>query len=243
MHPSQLPAVVPTCRCTNLSLYQPFIGCTNPATQYPHRGVRELGFLPERHGVYISRWHHGSPAHRYGLYALHWVSGEACMLLCMGSVLVGCGGMVAGLIDCATVTTSTTVYAHATQWLAKRYIFGCCPMCLFIHICVAGRPCAAPPCQPACPPLPVNTCLASSYALPHALLPTHCAEVNGQPTPDLDSFIEVVRRLPDGADARVRLIHYESSKSKVGWSGPVVSVCCAKALLTHALHKRQVLAA
>lgn len=34
--------------------------------QYPHRGVRELGFLPERHGVYVSRWHHGSPAHRYG---------------------------------------------------------------------------------------------------------------------------------------------------------------------------------
>jgi hypothetical protein len=33
--------------------------------QAPHRGVRELGFLPsEGHGVYISRWHHGSPAHR-----------------------------------------------------------------------------------------------------------------------------------------------------------------------------------
>lgn len=48
-----------------------------PPLQYPHRGVRELGFLPERHGIYVSRWHHGSPAHRYGLYALHWVSGEA----------------------------------------------------------------------------------------------------------------------------------------------------------------------
>ncbi|KAL4420764.1 hypothetical protein ABPG75_010420 [Micractinium tetrahymenae] len=82
--------------------------------QYPHRGVRELGFLPERHGVYISRWHHGSPAHRYGLYALHWVS-----------------------------------------------------------------------------------------------------EVNGQPTPDLDAFLAVVRQLPDGADVRVRLVHFESSKSKV----------------------------
>jgi hypothetical protein len=32
-------------------------------------------WLPaERAGVYISRWHHGSPAHRYGLYALHWIS-------------------------------------------------------------------------------------------------------------------------------------------------------------------------
>ncbi|PNW85316.1 hypothetical protein CHLRE_03g180650v5 [Chlamydomonas reinhardtii] len=42
--------------------------------QAPHRGVRELGFLPEgAAGVYISRWHHGSPAHRYGLYALHWI--------------------------------------------------------------------------------------------------------------------------------------------------------------------------
>lgn len=44
--------------------------------QYPHRGVREKGFLPPNgHGVYISRWHHGSPAHRYGLFALHWITG------------------------------------------------------------------------------------------------------------------------------------------------------------------------
>ena len=42
--------------------------------QEPHRGIYELGFLPEgAGGVYISRWHHGSPAHRYGVYALHWI--------------------------------------------------------------------------------------------------------------------------------------------------------------------------
>lgn len=42
--------------------------------QAPHRAVRELGYLPPNGGgVYISRWHHGSPAHRYGLYALHWI--------------------------------------------------------------------------------------------------------------------------------------------------------------------------
>lgn len=36
--------------------------------------MRELGYLPkEGSGVYVSRWHHGSPAHRYGLYAMHWV--------------------------------------------------------------------------------------------------------------------------------------------------------------------------
>ena len=23
--------------------------------------------------MYVSRWHHGSPAHRHGLYAMHWV--------------------------------------------------------------------------------------------------------------------------------------------------------------------------
>lgn len=41
--------------------------------QAPHRAVRELGFQPEHSGVFISRWHHGSPAHRYGLFALHWI--------------------------------------------------------------------------------------------------------------------------------------------------------------------------
>lgn len=44
--------------------------------QTPHRGVRELGFLPESGlcGVYVSRWYHGSPAHRYGLYACYFVT-------------------------------------------------------------------------------------------------------------------------------------------------------------------------
>jgi S1-C subfamily serine protease len=42
--------------------------------QAPHRAVLECGFAPkEASGVYISRWHHGSPAHRFGLYALHWI--------------------------------------------------------------------------------------------------------------------------------------------------------------------------
>ena len=29
--------------------------------------------MPEGCGVFISRWHHGSPAHRYALYALQFV--------------------------------------------------------------------------------------------------------------------------------------------------------------------------
>lgn len=41
--------------------------------QAPHRAVREGGFLPACSGVFISRWHHGSPSHRYGLYALQFV--------------------------------------------------------------------------------------------------------------------------------------------------------------------------
>jgi len=42
--------------------------------QDPHSAVRALGFLPqEGHGVYVARWCHGSPAHRYGLYALQWI--------------------------------------------------------------------------------------------------------------------------------------------------------------------------
>ncbi|KAJ0556986.1 putative htrA2 peptidase [Helianthus annuus] len=42
--------------------------------QDPHPAVRALGFLPdEGHGVYVTRWSHGSPVHRYGLYALQWI--------------------------------------------------------------------------------------------------------------------------------------------------------------------------
>ncbi|RLM78256.1 hypothetical protein C2845_PM12G25060 [Panicum miliaceum] len=43
-------------------------------TDDPHSAVRALGFLPEEgHGVYVARWCHGSPVHRYGLYALQWI--------------------------------------------------------------------------------------------------------------------------------------------------------------------------
>ncbi|CAH9094627.1 unnamed protein product [Cuscuta epithymum] len=46
-------------------------GCT---VQYPHSSVRALGFLPnEGHGVYVTTWRRGSPAHRYGLYSLRWI--------------------------------------------------------------------------------------------------------------------------------------------------------------------------
>ncbi|KAL3568403.1 hypothetical protein D5086_031054 [Populus alba] len=42
--------------------------------QDSHPAVRALGFLPEEgHGVYVARWCHGSPVHRYGLYALQWI--------------------------------------------------------------------------------------------------------------------------------------------------------------------------
>lgn len=39
--------------------------------------------------------------------------------------------------------------------------------------------------------------------------------MNGEPTPDLDAFLAKVRGLPDGADVRVRLVHFETSRSKV----------------------------
>ncbi len=42
--------------------------------QAPHHAVREQGYLPPGGGVFISRWHHGSPAHRYGLYALNFIT-------------------------------------------------------------------------------------------------------------------------------------------------------------------------
>ena len=48
--------------------------------QPTHRPVAELGFRPTDPStgapldVFISRWYHGSPAQRYGLYALNWVA-------------------------------------------------------------------------------------------------------------------------------------------------------------------------
>ena len=48
--------------------------------QPTHRPVAELGFRPTDPAtgahldVFISRWYHGSPAQRYGLYALNWVA-------------------------------------------------------------------------------------------------------------------------------------------------------------------------
>lgn len=82
--------------------------------QAPHRPVRELGFAPEQAGVYVSRWHHGSPAHRYNLYALHWLT-----------------------------------------------------------------------------------------------------ELNGQPVPDLDTFVTMIRSLPDKSFARLKLCQLETTKTKV----------------------------
>ena len=42
--------------------------------QAPHRWCKEQGHMPQGCGVFISRWHHGSPSHRYGLYALHYIT-------------------------------------------------------------------------------------------------------------------------------------------------------------------------
>ena len=49
--------------------------------QPTHRPVAELGFRPVADDgsgrpldVFVSRWYHGSPAQRYGLYALNWVA-------------------------------------------------------------------------------------------------------------------------------------------------------------------------
>ena len=102
-------------RCTPTSGLgtQRLIQWAGAQVQAAHRSVRELGWAPggaeasDGDGLpYISRWHHGSPAHRYGLYALVWIT-----------------------------------------------------------------------------------------------------SVNGTPTPDLDSFLGVVRSLPDGADARLMTVN------------------------------------
>ena len=67
--------------CAGTSRLTHWAGCI---LQAAHRPVAELGFVPTvrdassgietRLDVFISRWFHGSPAHRYGLYALHWVA-------------------------------------------------------------------------------------------------------------------------------------------------------------------------
>lgn len=57
-----------------VSLASPHTSTPFPTLQAPHRAAREQGFLPDSSGVYISRWHHGSPSHRYGLFALHFIA-------------------------------------------------------------------------------------------------------------------------------------------------------------------------
>ena len=89
----------------------------HPWLQAPHRPVRELGFAPAEAGVYVSRWHHGSPAHRYSLYALHWLT-----------------------------------------------------------------------------------------------------QLNGQPVPDLDAFVAIVKTLPDKSFARLKLCQLETTKTKVSFA-------------------------
>lgn len=76
--------------------------------------------------MYISRWHHGSPAHRYNLYALHWLT-----------------------------------------------------------------------------------------------------ELNGQPVPDLDTFVTMIKSLPDKSFARLKLCQLETTKTKV-------SMPLTTAFMTHA---------
>ena len=67
--------------CVGTSRLTHWAGCI---LQAAHRPVAELGFAPvwkhpetgaeTKLDVFISRWFHGSPAHRYGVYALHWVA-------------------------------------------------------------------------------------------------------------------------------------------------------------------------
>ena len=69
--------------CVGTSRLTHWAGCI---LQAAHRPVAELGFAPvwkhpetgaeTKLDVFISRWFHGSPAHRYGVYALHWVAEE-----------------------------------------------------------------------------------------------------------------------------------------------------------------------
>lgn len=50
-------------------------------------------------------------------------------------------------------------------------------------------------------------------------------QVNGQPTPDLDTFLSVVSPLKDGDFARVKVCHLETTQQKV-WC------CCVLLILT-----------
>jgi len=67
--------------CVGTSRLTHWAGCI---LQAAHRPVAELGFAPvwkhpetgveTKLDVFVSRWFHGSPAHRYGVFALHWVA-------------------------------------------------------------------------------------------------------------------------------------------------------------------------
>jgi hypothetical protein len=70
----------------------------------------------------------------------------------------------------------------------------------------------------------VQPCRYGLFAL-HWIL-----EVNGQPTPDLDSFLGVVQPLRDGDFARVKVCHLETTQHKVNstiWFAPTATEWCA----------------
>lgn len=86
--------------------------------------MRELGYLPPQGGMFISRWHHGSPAHRYGLFGLHWLT-QLDGRPTPGAPHVGCAVQLSGwqMNRCGQLSSACRRWYEPCNMLVKP-IFG-----------------------------------------------------------------------------------------------------------------------
>ena len=130
--------------------------------QAPHRAVREGGCLPANAGVYISRWHHGSPAHRYGLYALQFVQEVNGVPVPDLAAFVRAVSSAVRAPSCMPLCSHPPCPApcHAVGHPAHACcaVLCCAGDLRLVHACIAVRPVPWGSAAPKCTPSSIQTC-------------------------------------------------------------------------------------